>query len=447
MNDSAAGTTIAARATPPGHGGIGIIRVSGPATADIGRAIAPPLPRPRHAGFRAFRDAAGATIDHGLALWLPGPASYTGEDSLELHGHGGPAVLDHVLARVLALGARPAGPGEFTQRAFLNGRLDLAQAEAVADLIASADAAGARAAMRSLGGEFSRRVHALVDELTALRAWIEAALDFAEDEVDHLADDTLRQRLAELRRRVEDVHRAAATGRRLVEGLVVVIAGAPNVGKSSLLNRLAGADAAIVTEVAGTTRDLLREPIHLAGLPVTVIDTAGLRLTTDPVEGEGVRRARAALAEADRVLLVIDATDPAAIPDDLPTGIPVDRIHNKIDLVGAAPGAGEVDGQPVFRLSAKTGAGIDALRDHLRACVATPGAVGGAFSARRRHLDALDQAATAIDRAAAELSGSGAGELAAEQLRLAQQDLGRITGTVTSEDLLGEIFGRFCIGK
>lgn len=446
MNAAAvAGDTIAAQATPPGHGGIGIVRVSGPATGGIAAALAPPLPAPRVAALRAFRDADGTALDRGLVLWLPAPGSYTGEDVVELHGHGGPAVLDGVLARVLALGARPARPGEFTERAFLNGRIDLAQAEAVADLIESADAAGARAAVRSLEGAFSARVQELVAELTALRAWIEAALDFPDDDVDPLADATLRGRVDALRASLAATRAAAAEGRRLVEGLTVVIAGAPNAGKSSLLNRLAGTDAAIVTEVPGTTRDTLREAIRLDGVPLTVIDTAGLRATADPVESEGVRRAQAALAAADRVLLVVDTAAPAALPTDLPDGVAVDVVRNKIDLSGEPAGVEETQAGRVFRVSAYTGAGLDALRAHLRGVLG--GGDGGVFSARRRHLEALDRAGAEVDAAAAELAGAGAGELAAERLRAAQDALGTITGTVASEDLLGEIFSRFCIGK
>jgi len=438
---AATADTIAARATPPGHGGIGIIRVSGANAAAIATAIAGGNLTPRTATLRSLRDRRGERLDSALVLWFPGPGSYTGEDSVEFHGHGGPAVLDGVLQRVLELGARSARPGEFTERAFLNGRLDLAQAEAVADLIEASETAGARAAQRSLRGEFSARVHALTDELTALRAWIEAALDFPDDDVDFLADRALQQRLTRLRESVAEVRAAAATGRRLVEGVTLVIAGAPNAGKSSLLNRLARTDAAIVTAVPGTTRDLLREQLRLDGIPVTAIDTAGLRLTEDPIEGEGVRRARAALADADRVLLVIDAGNPESAAADLPPDIPVDRIYNKIDL---APDADTGDG---FAVSALTGSGIEALRDHLAHALAGPGTSDTAYSARRRHIDALDQVADDVAGALTELRTTGAGELAAEQLRRAQQALGTITGTVTTEDLLGEIFSQFCIGK
>ncbi|MEX2576499.1 MAG: tRNA uridine-5-carboxymethylaminomethyl(34) synthesis GTPase MnmE [Halofilum sp. (in: g-proteobacteria)] len=441
--------TIAAVATPPGHGGVGVIRVSGPVAATIGQAVAGPLPAPRQAGFRSFRDAAGEPLDQGLVLWFPAPASYTGEDTLELHGHGGPAVLDAVLARVLGLGARAARAGEFTERAFLNGRLDLAQAEAVADLIETADAAGARAAMRSLAGDFSVRIEALVDELTALRAWIEAALDFPDDEVDFLADDALHARLSALQDSVAETRATAAEGRRLVEGATVAIVGAPNAGKSSLLNRLAATDAAIVTEIPGTTRDTLRENVRIEGVPLTVIDTAGLRETDDPVESEGVRRARDAIARADRVLHIIDGSTASFEELAVPPNVPVTLVRNKVDLTGERPGAGSdpKTGADCFAVSATTGAGLDALRTHLGRTLAGGAESGGAFSARRRHLEALDRTTEYVRAAVDELTIRAAGELAAEQLRHAQEALGEITGRVTTEDLLGEIFGRFCIGK
>ncbi len=447
MNRAPRPDTIAAPATPPGHGGIGILRLSGPDAGTIGAAVAPPLPPARSAALRTFRAADGEAIDRGLVLWLPGPGSYTGEDTLELHGHGGPAVLDALFARVLELGARAARPGEFSERAFLNGRMDLAQAEAVADLIESSDRAGARAAMRSLEGVFSRRVEDLLEQLTGLRAWIEATLDFPEEEIDFLADPELADRVERLRAALAETRAAAAEGRRLVEGQTVVIAGAPNAGKSSLLNRLAGAEAAIVTAIAGTTRDTLRESIRIEGVPLTVIDTAGLRDTDDPVESEGVRRARAAADGADRILLVIDATDPRGDSAAFAQGIPVDLIRNKIDLAGEPEGAeADAEGRNVFRVSAETGAGLDALREHLRRTLGAA-AHEGIFSARRRHLDALDRAAAEVEAAAAEFRDSAAGELIAERLRRAQDELAAITGRVTSEDLLGEIFGRFCIGK
>ncbi len=449
MSAESGADTIVAPATPPGHGGVGVVRISGPKAAAIGAAVAPPLPRARVAGLRRMRAADGTTLDQGLVLWLPGPGSYTGEDTLELQGHGSPVVVDALLARVLALGARHARPGEFSERAFLNGRIDLAQAEAVADLIESADAAGARAAMRSLEGAFSQRVHALVDALTELRAWIEAAFDFPEDDVDLLADGRIRARLTELRERIGETRRAAAEGRRLVAGATLVLAGATNAGKSSLLNRLTGADAAIVTDIAGTTRDTLNESIRIAGLPVTVTDTAGLRATTDPVESEGVRRAHQALERADRILYVVDAREGlAALPPELPADVAVDVVHNKIDLTGAAPGwveAGERGA--TFAVSATTGAGLEALTQHLRSAIGAAPDAGDAFSARRRHLEALDRADEALAAAEAELAADAGAEIAAEHLRHAQEALGTITGRVTTEDLLGEIFSRFCIGK
>lgn len=444
MHSDAGDDTIAAPATPPGHGGIGVVRVSGPAAGAIAAAVAPPRPEARFAALRDFLAGDGRALDRGLVLWLPAPGSYTGEDTLELHGHGGPAVLDAVLQRVLELGARPARPGEFTERAFLNGRLDLAQAEAVADLIETADAAGARAAMRSLEGAFSRRVTALAEDLVVVRAWVEGALDFPDDEVDFLADVTLRARLGALRERLRETRAAAGEGRRLVEGQTVVVAGAPNAGKSSLLNRLAGTQTAIVTAIPGTTRDPLREAVRIAGVPLTLIDTAGLRETEDPVESQGVQRAHATLGQADRILLVVDAAAPGESSPGLPHGIPVDVVRNKIDLTAEPAGR---DGHGTFRVSATTGAGLDDLRAHLRAALAGTADAGGAFSARRRHLEALDAVAAALDAATRELEGGGAAELAAEQLRAAQQALGSVTGEVTSEDLLGEIFGRFCIGK
>ncbi len=441
--------TIAAPATPPGHGGVAVIRISGPAAGPIGEALAPPLPAARVAALRTFRDGDGAHLDQGLVLWLPAPGSYTGEDTVELHGHGGPAVVDAVCARALALGARHARPGEFSERAFLNGRLDLAQAEAVADLIESADAAGARAAMRSLEGAFSDRVTGLVDGLTEVRAWLEAAFDFPEDDIDLVTEGDLAGRLATLRRELAATRAAATQGRRLVEGATVVLAGATNTGKSSLLNRLSGSDAAIVTAIEGTTRDLLDASVQVEGVPVTLVDTAGLRVSDDPVEQEGVRRARGAVERADRVLLVADARDTAA-PEavEAPEGAAVDVIYNKIDLTGAAPGVSTLsDGRTAISVSAATGAGLDALAAHLRRVLGADPGAGAAFSARRRHLEALDRADEAIAAAESAVAAEAGAELAAEHLRAAQHALGEITGQVTTEDLLGEIFSRFCIGK
>jgi tRNA modification GTPase len=437
--------TIAAPATPPGHGGVAVIRISGPVAATIGEALAPPLPAARMAALRTFRAADGAALDQGLVLWFPAPGSYTGEDTVELHGHGGPAVVDAVLARALALGARHARPGELSERAFLNGRLDLAQAEAVADLIESADAAGARAAMRSLEGAFSARVSGLVDGLTEVRAWLEAAFDFPEDDIDLVSEGDL----AGGRARGGDLAPERGQAPSQVEGATVVLAGATNTGKSSLLNRLTGSDSAIVTAIEGTTRDLLDESVQFEGMPVTLVDTAGLRVSEDPVEQEGVRRARGAVDRADRVLLVADARE-AGPPETIeaPAGAAVDVIYNKIDLTGAVPGVSTTpDGRTAIAVSAATGAGLDELAAHLRRVLGADPGAGAAFSARRRHLEALDRADEALATAESAVAAEAGAELAAEHLRAAQQALGEITGQVTTEDLLGEIFSRFCIGK
>lgn len=436
--------TIAAIATPPGRGGIGIIRVSGPRVPDIARTLLGRLPGARHATHALFRDADGATLDDGLALYFPDKHSFTGEPVLELHGHGGPVVLDRVLAHVLSLGARPARAGEFSERAFLNGKLDLAQAEAIADLIDSASDDAARAALRSLSGEFSTLVHAVVDGVTEVRAFVEAAIDFPEEEVDFLADGDVARRVRSLIAQVDALLAEARQGALLRDGLVVVIAGAPNAGKSSLLNRLAGHDAAIVTPTPGTTRDVLREDIVISGMPVRIIDTAGLREASDAIEQEGVRRAREQITRADRVLLVVDASDDGPTPelDAALADRPVTVVRNKIDLTGEASGC---EGETA-RVSAKTGAGLDALRDHLKT-VAGWRESGGTFSARRRHLDALARARRHLVEGLEALETRHAGELLAEELRLTQHALGEITGTVTTEDLLGEIFSSFCIGK
>ena len=445
--------TIAAVATAPGIGGVGIVRLSGPRVPEIARALLGDLPPPRLARLAGFRAADGRTLDQGLALYFPAPHSFTGEHVLELHGHGGPVVLDLLLQRTLALGARPARPGEFSERAFLNGKLDLAQAEAVADLIESASAQAARAALNSLQGAFSRRVHALVEQLIALRMHIEAALDFPEEEIDFLADPTLRERAAQLRQALEQLQTDSRQGQLLHDGMTVVLAGRPNAGKSSLLNLLAQRDSAIVSPIPGTTRDVLRERIQIDGLPLHVLDTAGLRASADAIETEGVRRARDAMLRADRVLLLIDdATDdtPAvtALLAELPADVQVTLVRNKIDVSGRAAGVTERGPHAVAEvaLSAHTGAGLDALHAHLKACMGYQAAGEGAFSARRRHLDALARTRVELSNAHTELA-AGRGELAAEALRQAQQALGEITGEFTSDDLLGRIFASFCIGK
>ncbi|MBV6424230.1 MAG: tRNA modification GTPase MnmE [Steroidobacteraceae bacterium] len=446
--------TIVAVVTPPGRGGVAIVRVSGPKAPEIAAVVVGgDLPVARRATLTRFLDAAGEPIDVGLALFFTAPHSYTGEHVVEFHGHGGPVVSESLVQRALALGARRARPGEFTQRAFLNDKIDLAQAEAVADLIDAGSRETARAAMRSLQGEFSSMVHGLVDAVTELRAWVEAAIDFPEEEIDFLADRELDSRLGGIREHFAAVERSARQGRLLREGMTVVIAGRPNAGKSSLLNRLAGYDAAIVTAIPGTTRDIVRERIDIDGMPLHVLDTAGLRESPDVVEAEGIRRATAEMARADRVLFIIDTADDPdarAFAEErarLPADVPVTIVLNKIDLATGIPLSDTVSGPPRVALSAKTGAGLDVLRAHLRDCMGYQVADAGTVSARARHLDALARAQRHVDAAEAQLRESRAGELVAEELRLAQQALGEITGAVTSEDLLGRIFSSFCIGK
>jgi tRNA modification GTPase len=473
-----ANDTIAAIATAHGRGGIGVVRVSGPHARAIFAALTRRAARDRSAQPVRFLDAADQAIDHGLALYFRAPRSYTGEDVVELHAHGNPVVLEALVARCVELGARRARAGEFTERAFLNGKLDLAQAEAVADLIASGSAAQARAAQRSLAGEFSRRIDALAQTLTRLRVWVEAALDFPEEEIDFLADARLRAELDAARAALAEVVREARRGQRLTDGLHVVILGAPNAGKSSLLNALAGDERAIVTPIAGTTRDLLREAVQVDGVELTLVDTAGLRDTADVVEAEGVRRARAEIARADLALLLIDAsrppaqqvTDRAALDREVPATVARLWLHTKSDLqpsestVGAASAAtGSKLGDTTvaadaahtapscdstdhgFGISARTGAGLDALRAELARRAG--GDADGAFSARARHVDALQRAATHLDAGLAVLAATNAGELLAEELRQTQHALGEITGTTTADDLLGAIFSSFCIGK
>jgi len=447
-----ASDTITALATPSGRGGIGIIRLSGPASPKIAAALLGTCPPPREAVLRSFRSADGEPLDFGLALYFPGPASFTGEDVLELHGHGGPVVLDRLLARTLELGTRLARPGEFSERAFLNGKLDLAQAEAIADLIASGSEAAARSALRSLQGAFSVRIDALIEQLTTLRTYVEAAIDFPDEEIDFLSDGHVALGLAELAGELDAVNNAAARGRLLHDGLTVVIAGPPNAGKSSLLNRFAGQESAIVTDVPGTTRDLLREYVQLDGLPLHLVDTAGLRDSDDAVEREGIRRAREALEHADHALLVLDDTDRDPLAEQtllkaLPDGLPVTVIRNKIDLSGRVAGPDKGPDGAEIALSLKTGDGFETLRDHLKEVSGYSGSEAGDFMARRRHLDALERAGEAIGQARVALDEQAAGELVAEELRLAQQALGEITGAVTSDDLLGRIFAEFCIGK
>lgn len=450
--------TIAAIATAQGRGGVGIVRISGPLAAKAASAITGRDLKPRFAHYGPFEDGAGQVIDEGIALYFPGPNSFTGEDVLELQGHGGPVVLDMLLQRCLELGSRLARPGEFSERAFLNDKLDLAQAEAIADLIEASSAQAARNALRSLQGAFSRRVDNLTEKLISLRIYVEAAIDFPEEEIDFLADGHVLKMLDAVREELSTVLREAGQGALVRDGMTVVIAGRPNAGKSSLLNALAGKEAAIVTEIAGTTRDILREHIHIDGMPLHVVDTAGLRDTEDQVEKIGVQRALKAIGEADRVLLVVDATAPEALdpfalwPEFLeqrPDPAKVTLIRNKADLSGdVIELQTSADGHVTISLSAKAGGeGLDLLREHLKACMGYEQTSESSFSARRRHLEALRHASASLEHGRAQLTMAGAGELLAEDLRQAQQYLAEITGAFSSDDLLGRIFSSFCIGK
>lgn len=440
--------TIAAQATPPGRGGIGIIRVSGPATQKIAMTMLGKLPQPRHAHYQQFKDQHAEVIDEGVALFFSAPHSFTGEDVLELHGHGGPVVMDRLLKSVLHAGARLANPGEFSERAFLNNKIDLAQAEAIADLIAASSEEAARSALRSLQGEFSQRIHQLLDALIMLRKWVEACIDFPEEEIDFLKEERIKTDLTNIITQVEAVLAAAKQGTLLQEGMTVVIAGKPNVGKSSLLNQLSGKNAAIVTEIAGTTRDVLREYISIDGMPLHIVDTAGLHHTDDVVEQEGMRRAKQEIANADMLLYMFEGEAPdvqalADIAHDLPKVL----IKNKIDLTAEPPEKIATTMYTTIKLAAKTGAGIDLLKTYLKEFMGYQKAPEGVFIARRRHLTALTNAKKYLDNGCAQLRANCAGELLAEDLRLAQNALAQITGEFSADDLLGEIFSSFCIGK
>jgi tRNA modification GTPase len=445
--------TIVATATPPGRGGVGVVRVSGPKVPEIAAVILGDLPPPRRATFARFLDAQQDTIDAGLAIFFPAPHSYTGEHVLELQGHGGTLVMEALVARVIEIGSRRAQPGEFTQRAFLNEKLDLAQAEAIADLIDAGSSAAARAAMRSLQGEFSAMIRGLTDAVIDLRTYVEAAIDFPEEEVDFLADEQLAERFQAVREHFDGIEQTARQGRLLREGMTVVIAGRPNAGKSSLLNRLAGYEAAIVTPIPGTTRDVVRERIDIDGMPLHVLDTAGLRRGGDIVEEEGIRRAEAEMTRADRVLFVIDAAeDPSGSAfheerDRMPPGVPVTLVFNKCDIALGIPVADTLAGPPRITLSATTGKGLEALRAHLKQCMGYQTLDTGTVSARQRHLESLARARRNVDEAQRQLQDRRAGELVAEELRGAQQALSEITGEFTNDDLLGRIFSSFCIGK
>ena len=447
--------TIVAAATPAGVGGIGIVRISGAAAPQIAGKMLGGLPPPRVASLREFHDAAGEPIDTGLALYFPAPGSFTGEPVLELHGHGGPVVMALLVDAAVSLGCRQAEPGEFSKRAFLNDKLDLAQAEAIADLIGSGTAQAARAALRSLSGAFSAAVDALQEQLIRLRLHVEAALDFPEEEIDFLGDEQLAARIDDCDAAFAALGEGARAGRLLRDGYQVVIVGRPNVGKSSLLNLLSGQEAAIVTEVAGTTRDILREQINVDGLLIELIDTAGLRDNPDQIEAEGIRRARAAIKSADAVLWIQDASaienaieneSLSALGEDLPANIPVITVRNKTDLTDEDPGL-QYQQPLTLNVSAKTGAGTDALREQMLKLAGHKDLGEGAFTARRRHIDALGRAEAHFQAGRNALEEAKAGELLAEELRLAQEALGQITGSFTSDDLLGKIFSTFCIGK
>ena len=440
--------TIAAIATPPGNGGVGIIRISGALVPEIAKNLINKVLTPRQAIYSSFNDDDGMIIDSGISLYFPAPASYTGEDILELQGHGGSVVLDMLLRRVLALGARLANPGEFTERAFLNNKLDLAQAEAVADLIESSTEQSVRSAQKSMQGVFSLQINELVEELTELRIYVEAAIDFVDEEIDFLTDGVVEKRIVNLQQRIAQIQKTAQQGRLLRDGMTVVLAGKPNAGKSSLLNALAGHDAAIVTDIAGTTRDVLKERIQLDGMPLHIIDTAGLRESDNEIEQEGIRRAHQEIKNADKILLLIDARDPEieSLFSTLPSGN-ITRIYNKIDLLGQEPEIKQTEDGTEIYLSIKTGRGMDLLKLHLKQSVGFNEATDNVFIARRRHIEALNKGHEFVESALNQLTGSRAGELVAEDLRQAQMSLAEITGTVSSDDLLGKIFSSFCIGK
>ncbi len=452
-----ADNTITAIATAPGRGGIGIVRLSGPGARKIGETICGRSLQPRYAHYCRFLHN-GKPLDTGVALFFPGPASFTGEDVVELQAHGGPVILDLLTRETVRLGARPARPGEFSERAFLNDKIDLAQAEAIADLIDSATREAALSASRSLQGEFSRKIETLVAAITDLRVYLEAAIDFPEEEVDFISEGDVAGRLSHIVEQLDRVLAEAEQGRLLREGMKLVIAGKPNAGKSSLLNALSGQDRAIVTAIEGTTRDILHEQIEIDGMPLHIVDTAGLRNSADEIEQEGMRRARAEIRSADRILLVVDdsigesTTDSDLLWDDTEQArqaqtIPITIIRNKCDLSGKKPGLSDDSEIPTLYLSAKHSEGLESLREHLKQCMGYICSGEGNFSARRRHLEALLAAREHLLTGQDQLLSAGAGELLAEDLRQTQTALGEITGTISSDELLGKIFSSFCIGK
>ena len=449
--------TIVAQATPIGRGGVGILRVSGPLATEVAKAVVGKELKPRLANYLPFQDIDGSTLDQGIALFFKAPNSFTGEDVLELQGHGGQVVLDLLLKRILLVkGVRLARPGEFSEQAFLNDKLDLAQAEAIADLIDASSEQAARSALKSLQGEFSNKVNQLVDQVIYLRTYVEAAIDFPDEEIDFLADGKIEGHLDNIIAQLDKVRSEARQGSILREGMKVVIAGRPNAGKSSLLNALAGREAAIVTDIAGTTRDVLREHIHIDGMPLHIIDTAGLRDATDEVERIGITRAWNEIEQADRVLLMLDSSDPdsndlekvrSEFLAKLPANLPVTIIRNKTDLSGEGESIRDENGYTTIRLSAQTQQGVDFLREHLKQSMGYQTGTEGGFLARRRHLEALEKAAEHLQAGHIQLTQFHAGELLAEELRLVQNNLSEITGQFTSDDLLGNIFSSFCIGK
>lgn len=449
--------TIVAQATAPGRGGIGILRVSGPLATKVAQAILGKCPKPRMADYLPFKDADGTILDQGIALYFKSPNSFTGEDVLELQGHGGQVVLDLLLKRILQIdGIRLARPGEFSEQAFLNDKFDLAQAEAIADLIDATSEQAARSALKSLQGEFSKKVNELVDSVIYLRTYVEASIDFPDEEIDFLADGKIEANLRGIINQLENVRFEAKQGSILREGMKVVIAGRPNAGKSSLLNALAGREAAIVTDIAGTTRDVLREHIHIDGMPLHIIDTAGLRDATDEVERIGISRAWTEIEQADRIILMLDSSDPESVDlskvrseflAKLPSTLPVTIVRNKIDLNGEQASESEEGGYQIISLSAQTHDGVKLLREHLKQAMGFQTGIEGGFLARRRHLDALEKAAEHLQIGLVQLTEFHAGELLAEELRLVQSYLSEITGQFTSDDLLGSIFSSFCIGK
>ena len=449
--------TIVAQATPIGRGGVGILRVSGPLASKVAEAVLGRTLTPRMANYLPFKDSNGETLDQGIALFFKAPNSFTGEDVLELQGHGGQVILDILLKRILEVeGVRIARAGEFSEQAFLNDKLDLAQAEAIADLIDATSEQAARSALKSLQGEFSNKINQLVDSVIYLRTYVEAAIDFPDEEIDFLADGKIEGHLNDIIQQLNGVRQEAKQGAILREGMKVVIAGRPNAGKSSLLNALAGREAAIVTDIAGTTRDVLREHIHIDGMPLHIIDTAGLREASDEVERIGIARAWEEIAQADQVLLMIDSTEQkvddfkaewAEFLAKLPPNMPVTVIRNKVDLSGEPEGLEQLENFTLIRLSAQTKVGVDLLREHLKKSMGYQSSTEGGFLARRRHLQALEEAAAHLARGHVQLTQFFAGELLAEELRMVQNALSEITGQFTSDDLLGNIFSSFCIGK